>query len=189
MLYTVKKTLRTIVSTNNNYIICVKKNQGRLYKELESLSSSWSTKIDYYKTEETNRDRRETRKVYVYSLNDKIKNEWSGSQQLVKVQRIRKTKRMQEVHVHYYLSSQEKPAKYYMQSIRGHWGIENQLHWVKDVVMKEDAWKVRNTQAASVMSIIKSICINIFRSKKRIDCTNFFYETADNVELLVTLSE
>lgn len=160
-----------------------------MFEKLESLSSSWSKRVDYCKKEEKNRDRIETRKVYVYTLSSEIKQEWCGSQQLVKIKRIRKTKQKEEIHVHYYLSSQTKSAKYYLQTIRKHWGIENQLHWVKDVVMKEDAWRVKYPNAASVMSILKTICLNIFRSQKRSDCTNFIYESADNIELLATLLE
>jgi predicted transposase YbfD/YdcC len=186
---TVKKTLETIVETKNEYIICVKKNQMCLFKELERLSSCWSARIDYFKKEEINRDRKEIRKVYVYPLTSKIKQEWCGAKQFVKIIRIRKTKKKEEIHVHYYLSSQQKSARYYMDTIRKHWGIENQLHWVKDVVMKEDAWRVKYSRAASVMSIFKTICLNLFRSQERSDCTNFIYESADNIELLKALLE
>jgi predicted transposase YbfD/YdcC len=48
--------------------------------------------------------------------------------------------------------------------IRGHWKIENQLHWVKDVIFEEDKSQISDFQAASNWSILTTIGLNLFRS-------------------------
>jgi predicted transposase YbfD/YdcC len=61
----VKKTIQTIIGTGNDYVVCVKKNQHKLYRQLVEESKGWATKIGYYKTQEKNRGRIEIRKVYL----------------------------------------------------------------------------------------------------------------------------
>jgi predicted transposase YbfD/YdcC len=51
----------------------------------------------------------------------------------------------------------------FAQIIRGHWGIENRLHWVKDVVFKEDSLPLKHHNAASNWSLLRSIVINLAR--------------------------
>lgn len=63
-----------------------------------------------------------------------------------------------------YISSIKKNnAKYFGRYIRNHWGIENRLHWVKDVIMKEDTSKTAGRMAAENISILRNIAINLFR--------------------------
>lgn len=47
--------------------------------------------------------------------------------------------------------------------MRGHWAIENSLHWLKDVTFKEDESKIMKGSAPEVISTIKNIAINLFR--------------------------
>ena len=51
----------------------------------------------------------------------------------------------------------------FAEGIRQHWGIENRLHWVKDVVFGEDAAPLSNYNAATNWSIIRNIAINLAR--------------------------
>ncbi|WP_158517263.1 ISAs1 family transposase [Moorena producens] len=55
-------------------------------------------------------------------------------------------------------------AEIFAQGIRGHWGIENRLHWSLDVVFQEDRSSITGAHAPANMSIIRSIVINILRS-------------------------
>jgi predicted transposase YbfD/YdcC len=67
----------------------------------------------------------------------------------------------------YFISSlpTTTPAKEFAQGIRGHWHIENSLHYVKDVTMKEDASKTRTQYAPQNNSLIKNIVLNILRQQ------------------------
>jgi predicted transposase YbfD/YdcC len=55
-------------------------------------------------------------------------------------------------------------AQNFAEKIRGHWKIENQLHWVKDVIFKEDTLPITDFQAVSNLSILQTIALNLFRN-------------------------
>ena len=61
-----------------------------------------------------------------------------------------------------FISSKVLSAKEAAKHLRGHWCIENNLHWVKDVVFLEDKQTVRLGNAPQIMSFIRSMCISIF---------------------------
>lgn len=64
----------------------------------------------------------------------------------------------------YYISSKVLPSKKIAPKIRGHWLIENQVHWVKDVIFNEDKSKIRELQAARNLSLLYTIIMNLYRS-------------------------
>ena len=63
----------------------------------------------------------------------------------------------------YYLSSRQENAQVFMNKIRGHWRIENQLHWVKDVIFQEDSSRICKFRPATNLSVLKTIAMNLFR--------------------------
>jgi predicted transposase YbfD/YdcC len=64
----------------------------------------------------------------------------------------------------YYISSKVLPSKKIAPKIRGHWLIENQVHWVKNVIFNEDKSKIRELQAARNLSLLYTIIMNLYRS-------------------------
>jgi len=64
----------------------------------------------------------------------------------------------------YYISNLKLDAEKFACGIRGHWGIENRLHYVKDVVFREDDSPITNINAATNLSIITTIAINLLRN-------------------------
>jgi len=66
----------------------------------------------------------------------------------------------------YYISSADLSAKEFNQLIRGHWGIENQLHWVLDVGFKEDQCRVRAGYAAENYATLRHIGLNLLKQDK-----------------------
>ena len=65
--------------------------------------------------------------------------------------------------ISYYISSLAISATKFNKGIRAHCGIENKLHWVKDVTFKEDSSKIKTGYAPENMSIIRNIVINVLR--------------------------
>ena len=63
----------------------------------------------------------------------------------------------------YYISSKKEKAEVFLEKIQEHWTIENKLHWVKDVVMEKDKSKIKEKKAASNISVLKTIGLNLFR--------------------------
>ena len=64
----------------------------------------------------------------------------------------------------YYISSKVLPSKKFAAKIRGHWLIENKVHWVKNVIFNEDKSKIRELQAARNLSLLYTIIMNLYRS-------------------------
>ncbi len=62
-----------------------------------------------------------------------------------------------------YISSLSETALGFASGIRGHWSIENRLHWTKDVVLQEDRSKIRLGNAPANLSIIRAIVLNLMR--------------------------
>lgn len=63
----------------------------------------------------------------------------------------------------YYISDLVLSAQIFAEGIRGHWGIENRLHWVKDVILKEDNNRIKHQNGAVNMAIFNNVAINFLR--------------------------
>jgi hypothetical protein len=61
------------------------------------------------------------------------------------------------------LSAQQATAARLLELNRGHWEIENRVHWVRDVSFDEDRCRIRTGSAARVMATIRNLVISIFR--------------------------
>jgi predicted transposase YbfD/YdcC len=93
-----------------------------------------------------------------------MKNIWKGIQHVIHVERrfVRKGKETQSHH--YYISSLSSDnAELFANAIRGHWSIENRLHWVKDVIQYEDDSGIKKGNGIETLSILKNVAINISR--------------------------
>ena len=112
---------------------------------------------------ECNKDRFERREIRIYPFDEQLTATWSGARQFVQVKRIVKKKGKESRETAYFMSSIDVSALSYNVGIRSHWSIENCLHWVKDVTLKEDASKISAGEAPSILSTLKNGMLNIFR--------------------------
>ena len=53
-------------------------------------------------------------------------------------------------------------ARRFPHAVRGHWGVENRLHWRLDVAFREDASRIRKGNAPAIMTAIGRLCMNLF---------------------------
>lgn len=63
----------------------------------------------------------------------------------------------------YYLSSAPLSARQFLHITRAHWGIENRLHWVMDVVFHDDLMRLRTENGPANMALIRHTALNIFK--------------------------
>jgi predicted transposase YbfD/YdcC len=143
-------------------VIAVKGNQKRLYEQIK-LNTQQITPISVDISTERRSDRVTTRTVSVFDDLTDISSEWVGLARLVKVERTGTRAGKPYEQIAYYISSLSLHAEQFAQGIRGHWGIENRLHWVKDVVLQEDSSRIRLGNAPANLSLIRSLAIAIFR--------------------------
>jgi predicted transposase YbfD/YdcC len=157
-----KKTVKLIVEAGSDYVIAVKANQTNLYKQIQTISQlSTPTSIEH--SCERTRNRKTYRTISVFDDVRSISQEWIGIERVIKVERTGTRSCLPYEQVVYYISSLSLTARDFAQGIRAHWGIENRLHWVKDVVFQEDSSRIKQASAPANFSIIRTIAINLLR--------------------------
>jgi predicted transposase YbfD/YdcC len=91
---------------------------------------------------------------------------WLGLRSVVQVQAARRQGEQQTVESRYYLSSLAPHAAVLGQAIRQHWEVENRLHWVLDVLFREDACPVRVGDGAQNLAILRHLALNLLRQER-----------------------
>jgi hypothetical protein len=110
-------------------------------------------------------DRLEVRQLEVSSdLNEWA--QWPGLAQVGRLTCLRQRKGEAKVETSYIITSltpqRASPAQL-LHLVRGHWGIENRLHWVRDVTFDEDRCQIRTGAAPQVMAALRNLVIGLFR--------------------------
>jgi predicted transposase YbfD/YdcC len=88
---------------------------------------------------------------------------WPGLRSVVEVQAERRQGGPPTTERRYYLSSLPPAASLLAAAIRGHWGVENRLHWVLDVQFREDASTVRVGDGAQNFAVLRHLALNLLR--------------------------
>jgi predicted transposase YbfD/YdcC len=172
-----KEIVKLITQKSADYVITLKKNQSNLYESVESLFktaiSTGFEGIEYstYQTEDKGHGREEIRH---YLMLSEIKKQldpdsvWSNFNSVGMVESVRKVDGKTEVETRYFISSLQGDAKQFGNSVRSHWGIENSLHWILDVALKEDDCRIRKDNAPQNFAIIRQIAVNLLGKEKRV---------------------
>lgn len=162
-----------IIREGADYILAVKGNQGLLEEGIND-TLRFGKPVDEYEDTDYGHGRIEQRKCSVYNDFSHIENayRWKGLKSIVKIEAIRTMKATdkQEKEIRLYISSLEPDARKIAHGVRGHWGIENSLHWVLDVSFGEDRSTKHNQNAIENFSIINRIALNLVKresTKKR----------------------
>ena len=144
-LHCQKRTLALIIDGGNDYIVTIKKNQLSLFLAAQKVVESQQAS-DSNQTSENLHGRRTTRITTIYAISTELLPLWAGAKHIIVIDRTgsrwsgkKSRRRLVKFHEqHYYLSSLDWSASKLAEAIRGHWLIENRLHWVKDVTLNED---------------------------------------------------
>ena len=88
---------------------------------------------------------------------------WADLQTIVRVQRERRFSDKTEQETTDYLSSLPSNAALILNAIRCHWRVENSLHWVLDVVFREDASRIRKENSSQNRAVVRNIALNILK--------------------------
>ena len=105
---------------------------------------------------------------------------WPNLRSVVCIESTRRSGDTITAEARHYLSSVPADARALYQAIRGHWGIENRLHWVLDLAFHEDASRVRADHAPENLAIVRHIALNLLRRdpSRRIGLANSRFRAA-----------
>jgi predicted transposase YbfD/YdcC len=157
----------TVLSRGGNYVLALKKNQSRIHGTVERRFARKGARESAALIEQASHDRREWRKATVMKANDLAASHgFPGIAAIARVtsRRRRRGAPAEKPTVRYYLLSMHMPAKRVLQVVRSHWSIENQLHWLLDVLFKEDANRARKDAAPENFAILRKFAINLLRA-------------------------
>jgi len=167
-----KDTARHIRQGGGDYLLQVKANQPALHESLQLLFEQGLTDdcrgvaYDYVEAAEAGHGRIETRRCW---STDRIAgvapSEWPGLASVACIERTRQIGDRTTTTRHYYISSLSgRDAARLMHLSRGHWAVENQLHWCMDVVFSEDQRRIRRGHADENYVRLSHIALGVLKA-------------------------
>jgi predicted transposase YbfD/YdcC len=172
-----KEIAADIVTAEADYVLAVKGNQEHLHQDVqEALASSVAgvsepATVDTAQTEELNRGRQEKRTCYVSTDLSKIRDKilWKGLKVIGVIISERIVNGKLEMERRYFISSRILSANELLKCVRDHWKVENQLHWVLDVVFGEDAHQLRVGNGPRNFTTLRKLAHTLIRNCKTKD--------------------
>lgn len=174
-----KEIAKKIVEREADYVLALKGNQSGLLDDVQGLFNDAQemafADCDYWKTKNKGHGRIELRECWTISDPEclrRIRNlsDWKDLRTvaMVKSERLVGDKRTSEVR--YYISSLDGEAQQMLKAVRGHWGIENKVHWVLDVAFREDESRVRKGNGAQNFAVLRHIALNLLKQETTAKC-------------------
>jgi len=169
-----KEFTKIIIDRRGEYVLAVKKNQGHLYQDVTELFDEINHRDisfiehDHHSTVGKDHGRIEIRHCWALSDEsclDYLRNReaWHGVKSVAMVKSIRIIDGERSEQVRYYISSLPGNAKRLLAAVRGHWGIENSLHWVLDVAFREDESRLRKDHGAENMALLRHLALGLIK--------------------------
>ncbi len=181
-----KEIAKEIKAADAEYVLALKGNQGQCYEEIKSYlddavarhyekapARKNAVPLAYQETVEKDHGRLETRRYWQSGELDWFagKAEWESLRSVGVVESVRQVgEEAPTVERRYYLSSLRVDVEKFARAVRGHWAIENSLHWVLDVQCGEDRSRARAGHAAANLATLRRLALNLLkqdRTKKR----------------------
>lgn len=154
-----------------DYVLTVKDNQPTLLMTIHEAflahaeSDFTDPTLRRFKTVERGHGRDETREYFVAAAPDELirNGEWKDVASIGMVQRTRIVDGKVTEEIVYYLSSLPPKVKTLTRAVRGHWGIENRLHWSLDVNFAEDQSRVRKDHGPANLGMLRRLALSILQ--------------------------
>lgn len=162
-----KATLRQVREQGGDYLVTVKGNQPALQRAVHAAfdraCEAGFDGCDMSEEVEDGHGRHEERYVTVIRDPEGLPDGWADVAAVVVVGREREVKGKNASTARFYLTSLRLPAAELGRLIRGHWGVENGLHWCLDVSFREDANRTRDPNAGANLGVIRRVAASLLK--------------------------
>jgi len=180
-----KTIAKEIIEADADYVLALKGNQETVHAEVKSylddaivraaappsckVKELRAPELAYTETVEKDHGRLEIRRCWQSGrlgwFADQAK--WEGLRSVGVVESVRQVgTEAPTVERRYYLSSLAVDVKKFARAVRGHWGVENSLHWCLDVQMGEDQSRARTGHAAENLATLRRLALNLLKRDK-----------------------
>jgi predicted transposase YbfD/YdcC len=162
-----KATVRQIRDQGGDYLVAVKGNQPALRRAVhaafERAGEAELAGCDMAASVDDGHGRHEERYVTVIHDPEGLPEGWADVGAVVVVGREREVKGQNASTARFYLTSLRASAEELAGYVRGHWGVENGLHWCLDVTFREDANRTRDTNTGANLGVIRRVAASLLK--------------------------
>ena len=164
-----------IIAQEADYVLGLKGNQGTLHEDVALLFDERQDgfaghEVSEHRSCQKDHGRLEVRRVVATEQIEWLQDnhDWPGLCSIAKVESRREliVEGTVEQETRYYISSLPADAKQIAAAVRAHWGVENGLHWVMDMVFRDDECRIRTQNAPANFATIKHMASNLLRRGK-----------------------
>lgn len=163
-----------IVDAGGDYCLAVKQNQPKLYNEIrahfdELIEQDFqNVKVRHRATQEKGHGRLEDRYYYLCPVPKTISeaSRWKKLRAIGMALCVTHRDGREHIKIRYYILSRYLSAGRFAEAVRGHWGIENSLHWQLDVTFGEDQCRVRKGHADANLSILRRTALSLLKNER-----------------------
>jgi len=169
----------------------VKLNARKLWENI-ALYTALATPLSSCEYYDDSHGRQVFRKVELFDNRMDVPKGWNNIERVVKVRRWGKRRKKgveQEFHeVAFYILSKPINSAYEVaMAIQGHWSIENELHWIKDVNLGEDDMSIHNHNSVAIIAYLNNMAVNAIRNAGLKPTKNTFAKITNKVNELAKL--
>lgn len=175
-----------IIGKQADYVLALKGNHATIHEEVKEFfdaavppcaiqctDTDAPGTMDFFQTVEKNHGRIETRRYWHSTDIEWFEDKplWKGLRSFGMVESIRRIKGKSSIERRYYLCSLPLGAQQFAKAARGHWGVENPLHWSLDVTFGEDNSRARTKNAAQNIATLRRTALNLLKNTPAKKCS------------------
>ena len=170
-----RQIAQQIVEAQADYVLAVKDNQPKLHEAIHEFFAQHleddceSIACRRYESHEKGHGRLDDRYYYLAKLPEDfpLKEKWPGLKAIGMAVRVTEHQSgKQSDDVRYYIASRYLSGKKFAAAVRGHWGIENSLHWQLDVTFGEDQSRLRKGHADANFSLLRRTSLSLLKNNQ-----------------------
>lgn len=174
-----KEIAAKIFDKQADYLLALKGNQKGLFEDVQMLfnyeAQTGFQVCDYCETVEQGHGRTETRQCWTISDPTYLallrnRQEWKGLKTIAMVQSERVIGDKVQTETRYFITSIDSNASRVLHTVRTHWNIENNLHWVLDISFREDESRVRQGNAPQNFALLRHLALNLLNQDTSSKC-------------------